>query len=101
MSAFSEINSDRTVTAVFFKKHLIQSLKELFGEVASAVDVDVLKYNENERRAILRISSDYYLKLRASLTLSGKYEDIPCAYRIHKASSHLLHLVGDSRDYIH
>lgn len=79
----------------------MQAVKTLFGEIGASVTVDILKYNPDTRRAILRVPADFYVKLHSSLTLCGEYEGIHCAYRVHKTSPLLLTLLGDSRDYIH
>jgi len=76
-------------------------VKQLFGEVQAAIPTDLLKYDPVEKRAILRVPKDHYVKLRSSLTLTGDYEGIPCCYNIHKATPLLLALLGDSRNYEH
>lgn len=63
--------------------------------------MDLLKYNQAERRGIVRVPKSHYIKLRSSLTLRGTYEAVNCAYRIHKVSPLLLGLIGDSRSYLH
>lgn len=94
-------SSENEITAVYFKKNIISALNQLFGEVATAVNIDILKYDPINRRSILRVPKTHYIKLRTSLTLCGIYEGEPCAYRIHKASPLLLALQGDSRNYSH
>lgn len=93
--------SENEITAVYFKKNIISALNQLFGEVATAVNIDILKYDPINRRATLRVPKSHYIKLRNSLTLCGTYEGEPCAYKIHKASPLLLSLQGDSRNYNH
>nr|CAD7590261.1 unnamed protein product [Timema genevievae] len=70
-------------------------------QIGSSVDIDVLKYDEDSCRAILRCPATSYVKLRSSLTLCGDYSGIPCAYRVHNASPCLLSLLGNSRTYQH
>lgn len=89
------------ISAAFFKKHIIHSVTSLFGEVAAATSIDLLKYDSVEKRGILRVSKDHYVKLRSSLTLSGTYEDCSCVYNIHKATPLLLALLAESRTYQH
>ncbi|KAG5888326.1 hypothetical protein JTB14_014559 [Gonioctena quinquepunctata] len=43
-------NKDDEVTPVFFKKNIKEALNELFGEVGSSVNIDLLKFNSSERR---------------------------------------------------
>lgn len=83
------------------KKNIIEALTQLFGEVSAAVTIDLLKYNSSNNRAIIRVPKSHYIKLRNSLTLASKYEGQPCIYKIHKATSLLLALQAESRNYIH
>nr|CAD7445969.1 unnamed protein product [Timema bartmani] len=69
--------------------------------IGCSVDIDVLRYDEDSCRAILRCPATSYVKLRSSLTLCGDYSGIPCAYRVHNASPCLLSLLGNSRTYQH
>ncbi|GLV40520.1 uncharacterized protein CBL_04321 [Carabus blaptoides fortunei] len=64
----------RDITHAFFKKHVMQAVKTLFGEIGASVTVDILKYNPDTRRAILRVPAEFYVKLHSSLTLCGEYE---------------------------
>ncbi|CAH0550235.1 unnamed protein product [Brassicogethes aeneus] len=91
-----ELAGDYTeVTPVFFKSNILQAIKNLFGEVTASVDVDVLKYNIETNRGLLRVPKTEYIKVRNSLTLYSKtLEQVHCAFRVHKASSLLLALQG-------
>ncbi|KAL1513009.1 hypothetical protein ABEB36_002497 [Hypothenemus hampei] len=89
------------VTPVYLKKNILESVKQLFGEVGASVNIDLLKFNSQTLEGILRVPSCHFIKLRASLVLSGYYEGIQCTYLIKKTSSLLLALQGDSRDYKH
>lgn len=77
----------------------MQSLTSLFGEIGASVTVDVLRYQN--RRAILRVPEDYYVKLHSSLTLAAAYEGKICAYRVHRVSPLLNSFCSDSRTYEH
>ncbi|KAJ9599245.1 hypothetical protein L9F63_010247 [Diploptera punctata] len=68
----------REISAVYFKNHIIQALKTLFGEVGASINVDILKYQSATKRAILRCPSDSYVKLLSSLTLSSSFNGIAC-----------------------
>uniref|UniRef100_A0A6M2DTM9 Putative ribonuclease p protein subunit p14-like isoform x3 n=1 Tax=Xenopsylla cheopis TaxID=163159 RepID=A0A6M2DTM9_XENCH len=97
-----ELDQDASqISVVFFKKNVLNSLTQLFGDISSSVNVDLLKYDPSRHRAIIRVSSDYYVKLRAALTLCSSYEDIKCSYKINNASPSLLSLTGSSREYVH
>nr|XP_046491288.1 ribonuclease P protein subunit p14 [Neodiprion pinetum] len=94
-------DSNREISAVFLKKHVMQAVKKLFGAVGAKSQVDILKYNVSDRRFVLRCQSDSYVRLRAALTLASDYEGEPCVYTVHKASANLLSLAADSRTFIH
>lgn len=97
-----ELEQDSTeINAVYFKNHVMQSLNILFGEVGASISVDILKYDQVSRRAILRCPSASYVKLLSSLSLCGEYSNIYCAYRVHNTSPCLLSLLGTSRAYNH
>lgn len=89
---------DREISQAFFDKHISQSICQLFGEVASAQPIDVLKFNPKTTRAIIRVLNDNYVKVRASLSLAGAYEENSCTYCVHKASRHLIALTANSKE---
>ncbi|XP_021930815.1 ribonuclease P protein subunit p14-like isoform X3 [Zootermopsis nevadensis] len=97
-----ELEQDTTeISAVYFKNHVMHLLNILFGEDGASTAVDVLKYDELSRRAILRCPSASYVKLRSSLTLCEKFNNIRCVYRIRNSSPCLLSLLNTSRGYNH
>ncbi|KAH1014690.1 hypothetical protein HUJ05_012532 [Dendroctonus ponderosae] len=88
-------------TAPYLKKNVLQAVKQLFGEIAAAVCIDVLKLNPETLEAVLRVPKSHYVKVKGSLVLSGLYEGQQCTYRLEKCSPLLLALQGDSREYKH
>lgn len=89
------------LTEAFFKQQVIEGLSALFGFASQAFCIDLLKYNPESLRGIIRVSADQYVKVRAGLTLSLNLQGNPANFYVHKASPLLLSLQGDSRDYIH
>lgn len=79
----------------------MEAIKQLFGEIGAATTIDILKFNPETLEAIVRVPKTFYIKLRGSLTLCGKYEGRPCIYFVRKTTSLLLALQGDSRSYNH
>lgn len=79
----------------------MQSMKILFGEVGASITVDVLKYDTEKQRAILRCPSEFYVKLHSCLTLRGDYGGSSCVYKVHQTSPFLLSLLSNSRTYRH
>ncbi|XP_017788668.1 PREDICTED: ribonuclease P protein subunit p14-like [Habropoda laboriosa] len=94
-------NPDFIISAVYLKKNILQSVRHLFGEEGTKYTIDILKYNPEERRFILRCTDDCYVRLRAALTVAGKYEGEPCSYLVHRATANLLSFSADSRNYQH
>uniref|UniRef100_A0A3Q2QJE8 Ribonuclease P/MRP subunit p14 n=1 Tax=Fundulus heteroclitus TaxID=8078 RepID=A0A3Q2QJE8_FUNHE len=66
--------------------------------VGAALNVDVLKYDEETLSALLRVPSRGLVKLWSSLTLQGSYKNQTCAFRVLQVSPFLLALTGNSRD---
>ncbi|XP_043665484.1 ribonuclease P protein subunit p14 [Vespula pensylvanica] len=94
-------SSNIEIGHVYLKKNILQAVKQLFGEEGAKSMIDILKYNIAERRFVLRCNNDFYIQLRASLTVARQFEGKPCVYHVHRASSNLLSFVGDSRNYKH
>ncbi|CAL7951156.1 unnamed protein product [Xylocopa violacea] len=94
-------NPSLEVSAVYLKKNILESIKQLFGEEGAKCMIDILKYNPKEHRCVLRCSDECYVRLRAALTVAERYEGIPCTYIVHRASANLLSFSADSRNYQH
>lgn len=78
---------------VFLKGRIDQLLQTVFGEIGGRTTVDVLRFDAQERRAILRVPQVFYVKLRAALSLVPTFQDIPCCIKVHSASPVLLSLL--------
>lgn len=78
---------------VYVKGCIEQSLHRVFGEIGGHTTVDVLKFDENRRRLILRVPEQFYVKLRAALTLIDQFQGIPCYFHIQSVSSVVLALL--------
>lgn len=100
---FREIpsNPERQISQVFLKKHLMQSFKQLFGEKGADCCIDIIKYNLESRRFIVRCGSKDYVKFRSSLTLASTYEEDSCVYTVNKSSASPFGLLSDGRNYQH
>lgn len=81
-----------------FKQHVTQSLFVLFGEIGASTDYEILKYVQQNKRAIISVPEDYYVKFYSALTLNGLFNGIECAYRIHKTTRDLTELDIELRD---
>ena len=65
----------------------------MFGEIGGFTEVDLLKFDEERKRGILRILADYEIKLRTALTLIREFQGIPAAFQVNKVSYQLPALV--------
>ncbi|KAM4650526.1 ribonuclease P protein subunit p14 [Discoglossus pictus] len=88
------------LNAAQFKHLIVSALKDLHGEVGAALPLDVLKYEENNLCAILRICSSGLVKLWTSLTLLDNYHNHKCTFRVIQTSPFLLALAGNSRELV-
>ncbi|CAH1112522.1 unnamed protein product [Psylliodes chrysocephalus] len=99
VSLFFPKTNNIEISPVYFKKNVMERFAKLFGESAYYIDVDLIKFNIETQRGILRVPKSHYIKLRSSLTLSHKYEYEDCYYVIHKVSPLLLSLQSETRNY--
>ncbi|XP_055545362.1 uncharacterized protein LOC129730160 isoform X2 [Wyeomyia smithii] len=65
---------------VYFKSCLEQALVRIFGEIGGQTTVDLLKFDTKQARAIVRVPSNIYVKLRSAIALIGQFQDIPCSF---------------------
>lgn len=81
------------ILPVYVKGCIHRSLNRVFGEIGGHTTVDVLKFDENRYRFILRVPEQFYVKLRAALTLIDTFQDVPCTFHVNSASNVLLSLL--------
>ncbi|XP_059610532.1 uncharacterized protein LOC132257580 [Phlebotomus argentipes] len=81
------------ILPVFLKGGIITSLEEVFGEIGGCTTVDVLKFNPETLKVILRVPKEDYVKVRTALTLIATFQGIPCRFHVNCASPLLLSLV--------
>ncbi|XP_077984500.1 ribonuclease P protein subunit p14-like [Glandiceps talaboti] len=88
------------VDVLLFKAIIVKALLTMYGEVGAAITVDVLKYNEDSKEAILRVHNSGFSKLWSALTLFGQYLNKECVFRVHQVSSCLMALAVNSRQHM-
>ncbi|XP_064090664.1 ribonuclease P protein subunit p14-like [Macrobrachium nipponense] len=92
---------DLLMAVDILKFFMLSAVKTMFGEVAASSTLDILKFDEEERRAIVRVPSENYAKFRAALTMCSAVrldKDVfPFIFTIKQASSCLLSLTGPQR----
>ena len=67
-----------------FKLLLMSAVKSLHGDHGSAATMDILKFNSEEKRAYLRITSKHFVMFSTAISMVSAWEDRPCAVRINK-----------------
>jgi RNase P/RNase MRP subunit POP5 len=72
------------------KSIIVQATRGLFGVVGSAAwTVDVVDWNAQSRRAVLRVPADALVRVRAALTLFRSFRGEPCRFDVDRASADL------------
>uniref|UniRef100_T1JKY8 Ribonucleases P/MRP subunit Pop8-like domain-containing protein n=1 Tax=Strigamia maritima TaxID=126957 RepID=T1JKY8_STRMM len=46
---------DHVISAQMFQSTIIQAIEQMFGECGSSIAIDLLKYNQNHREAVIRV----------------------------------------------
>jgi ribonuclease P protein subunit RPP14 len=81
------------ILPIYIKGAIVKSLTQVFGEIGGLTTVDLLKFDQNRLRGILRIPFDFYVKTRAALTLIAEFQGSPAIFQVNKASQLLLSLI--------
>ncbi|KAL7297416.1 hypothetical protein TKK_0009795 [Trichogramma kaykai] len=87
-------------TAVQVKNQVKIAVEHLLG-TEGVQKFDLLKYNKQKKKFILRCDSNDYVKLRAALTVASSFEGEPCSFNVTRATPNLLSLSANSRTYHH
>lgn len=82
-----------SVLPVFVKGSIEQSLHRIFGEIGGHTTIDLLKYDDQRNRIIVRVPDRFYVKLRAALTLINSFQGVPCRFHVNSVSAVLLALL--------
>lgn len=90
-----ELSEDSdSILPIYIRGSIEQSLQSIFGEIGGQTTVDILKFDRDSCRGIIRVPENYYIKLRTALALTSQFQDIPCRYKVHSASPVLVSLIG-------
>lgn len=85
------------IDVVQFKCAIIQAVKSLFGITGASNQIDILKYTEKDRSAIVRVHHRFLAQFWSSLTLYSVHDGVSCAFRVLQVSAHLMALAANSR----
>lgn len=75
------------ITPAYFQGSIESSLLELFGEIGGQTEVELVKFDNSQKRGILKVPHEFSSKTRAAITLIGHYQDIPCHFQVLKTSA--------------
>ncbi|XP_050071615.1 uncharacterized protein LOC126559490 [Anopheles maculipalpis] len=92
-------NKPNQLSALYVKSTIDCALAKIFGEIGGQTEVDLLKFDEQRQRFILRVPKEFYVKLRAAITLIGDYQGVPCNFQVKKVSPVLFTLVETHFDF--
>lgn len=91
---FEEFNGDynNEIDESHFKCIVIQALQQMFGTVGSAIDIHILKYRSEDKRAFIQCPGKKVESVRIALTVFSTYENVRCCFRINKVTPDLASL---------
>ncbi|XP_072162382.1 ribonuclease P protein subunit p14 isoform X3 [Bemisia tabaci] len=98
---FEVLPKHSEISAVDFKHHVMKSVKILFGQVGINEFIELLSYDTVNHRGIFVCSREFYVKFRAAISLTKKFEGFNCSYLVNKVSPNALSLLSNSRTYTH
>lgn len=79
---------------IYIKSHIIQSLYRLFGEIGGNFGFDILKFEKDTCRCILRVKKNSCTKFRTALVTISSFQGIDCHFHVLSVSNILLGLIN-------
>ncbi|XP_066284951.1 ribonuclease P protein subunit p14-like [Branchiostoma lanceolatum] len=89
-----------TVDVLTFRTVIMKAMMSMYGEVGAAIQIDILKYEDETMSAILRVAGSNMVKLWGALTMLSYYDEKPCAFRVHQVSPFLMAFAASSRQLL-
>ncbi|XP_067633148.1 ribonuclease P protein subunit p14-like [Eurosta solidaginis] len=74
------------LTPAYFLGSIEESLQSFFGEIGGQTDLEIIKFDANRQRAILRVQEEFLSRTRAAITLIGHFQEIPCHFIVKETS---------------
>ncbi|XP_053954759.1 uncharacterized protein LOC129243798 [Anastrepha obliqua] len=74
------------VTPAYFLGSIEDSLQSFFGEIGGQTDLELVKFDKNRKRGILRVQDEFLSRTRTAITLIGHFQDIPCHFIVKETS---------------
>ncbi|KAK3908126.1 Mitochondrial intermembrane space import and assembly protein 40 [Frankliniella fusca] len=71
--SFNFVDSkEQEVDAISFKNYICTAVRTLFGDFGASIIIDLLKFDKETQRGIIRCPAQEYVKVRGSLTFCGQ-----------------------------
>lgn len=87
-------NEVENLRPIFIKSHIIQSLHRFFGEIGGNFGFDILKFEVETCRCILRVRKNLYIELRTALATISSFQGINCCFHVISVTNILLGLIN-------
>mmetsp|Transcript_16755 Transcript_16755/g.27502 ORF Transcript_16755/g.27502 Transcript_16755/m.27502 type:complete len:130 (+) Transcript_16755:3-392(+) len=81
------------------KNLVLKALQAAYGYVGAGIPLDLIRWNSEECRGILRMHNSDAVVVRSALELLGEYDERRCKITVLNSSHSLLSLAGNSRLY--
>ncbi|XP_045166218.2 ribonuclease P protein subunit p14-like [Mercenaria mercenaria] len=88
------------ISAIDFKQIILEAVTSLFGLAGASTLIDILRYDQADRTAVVRIYHRFLTKLWSSLSFYGNYRGRACAFRVLQVSAHLMAMACNSRSMV-
>jgi len=77
----------------FIRGAIIQSLTTVFGEIGGQTQLDLLHFDEDNQKGILRVPTNFVAKTRTALCLIHQFQGISAIFQVICLSTQLPSLV--------
>ncbi|XP_034115339.1 ribonuclease P protein subunit p14-like [Drosophila albomicans] len=86
------------LTPVFFRGCVQNSLERFFGQIGGDTTLEIIKFSAEQQRVVFRVPEEFYERTRASITLIGQYQEVPCHFRVLKTSKTPLDFIKEGEN---
>lgn len=94
-SRFSKFKTNpEDLLPAFVKGAIVQSLTTIFGEIGGQAEFDLLAFDEERRRFIIRVPLNLEVKTKVALTLISEFQGIPAIFQVIQSSTKLPQLTS-------
>jgi RNase P/RNase MRP subunit POP5 len=84
----------REISCAFIKGAIIKSLVTIFGEIGGQREFDLLKFDDERKKGIIRVPADSAVKLCVALTFISEFQGTPAVFQVNQTTNNLPALVS-------